>query len=88
MLILVLLTNVSPIFKFLISKTMQLILNTNLYGDESLIVKEFQKLYRRVIDFIVTITNYFIVALICFQFTWHSIEYISIETNKITIFRC
>jgi hypothetical protein len=39
--ILVPLTNAFFVFKFLISKTMQLTSNTNLCGDKPLIVKEF-----------------------------------------------
>jgi hypothetical protein len=35
------LTNASFVFKFLISKTMQLIFNTDLCGGKPLIVKEF-----------------------------------------------
>jgi hypothetical protein len=41
------LSNASFVFKFLISKTMQLTFNTNLCGSEPLIVKEFCILLRR-----------------------------------------
>ena len=55
--ILIPLTNASFVFKFLISKPMQLTFNTNLCGGKTLIVKEFKNSTGQIIDAIVIITN-------------------------------
>ena len=82
--ILVPLTNAFFVFKFLISKTMQLTFNTNLCGGKPLIVKEFKNSTGWLL-IVIVITNYSLAAMICSLFTGKLIEYVSINQSTIII---
>ena len=83
--ILVPLTNASFVFKFLISKTMQLTFYTNLFGGIPLIVKELRNSTGLVIDVIDIIINNFIVTMICSLFTRNLNKYIGNNQSTIII---
>ena len=85
--VLVLLTTVSFVFELLMSKTMQSTFNISLCGGKLLTVKEIKKLCGIVFDFIINISNYFIVAIICSRFIRYLIKDININKSTIIIFR-